>query len=107
VMEDVDTDKDGYIDLAEFAKLCRSSSAAAAASELRDAFDLYDQNRDGMISAAELHQVLNRLGMKCKVDECFQMIKNVDSDGDGCVNFEEFQKMMAANINNGSAVVAP
>ncbi|KAB5524674.1 hypothetical protein DKX38_022423 [Salix brachista] len=67
VMEEVDTDKDGHID-----------------------------NGDGMISATELHQVLNRLGMKCKVDECLQMIKNVDSDGDGCVSFEEFQKMMAA-----------
>ncbi|KAJ6371504.1 hypothetical protein OIU77_001916 [Salix suchowensis] len=94
VMEEVDTDKDGHIDVTEFAQLCRSS--AAAASELRDAFDLYDQNGDGMISATELHQVLNRLGMKCKVDECLQMIKNVDSDSDGCVNFEEFQKMMAA-----------
>ncbi|KAJ6309358.1 hypothetical protein OIU77_015162 [Salix suchowensis] len=94
---EVDTDKDGHIDVAEFAQLCRSSSSSSSsASELRDAFDLYDQNGDGMISATELHQVLNRLGMKCKVDECLQMIKNVDSDGDGCVNFEEFQKMMAA-----------
>ncbi|KAJ6687307.1 CALCIUM-BINDING PROTEIN CML27-RELATED, partial [Salix koriyanagi] len=80
---EVDTDKDGHIDVTEFAQLCRSSSSSAAASEMRDAFDLYDQNGDGMISATELHQVLNRLGMKCKVDECLQMIKNVDSDGDG------------------------
>jgi calcium-binding protein CML len=86
--------------LAEFAQLCRSPSTASAASELRDAFDLYDQNGDGLISTAELHQVLSRLGMKCKVGECVKMIKNVDSDGDGSVNFEEFQKMMAANMGS-------
>ncbi|KAJ6748997.1 CALCIUM-BINDING PROTEIN CML26-RELATED [Salix purpurea] len=97
-MEDVDTNKDGHIDLGEFAQLCRSSSTASAASELRDAFNLYDQNGDGLITTAELHKVLTRLGMTCKVDECVKMIKNVDSDGDGCVNFEEFQTMMASNI---------
>ncbi|KAJ6687306.1 CALCIUM-BINDING PROTEIN CML27-RELATED [Salix koriyanagi] len=41
VMEEVDTDKDGHIDVTEFAQLCRSSSSSAAASEMRDAFDLW------------------------------------------------------------------
>ncbi|CAI0436711.1 unnamed protein product [Linum tenue] len=99
VMEDIDADKDGFIDLEEFAQLCRSSSASA--EELREAFDLYDENKDGRISGSELHQVLNRLGMKCSMEECSRMIKGVDSDGDGCVNFQEFEKMMATA--NGSA----
>ncbi|XP_050215359.1 probable calcium-binding protein CML27 [Mercurialis annua] len=101
VMEDVDTDRDGFINLEEFSQICKpSESADAASSELRDAFDLYDQNKNGLISSGELHLVLNRLGMHCSVEDCVRMIKTVDSDGDGCVDFVEFQKMMANNAQN-------
>ncbi|MBA0556175.1 hypothetical protein Gohar_008912 [Gossypium harknessii] len=99
VLEDIDTDKDGFINLSEFSSLFRSSSdEVTAALELRDAFDLYDQDKNGLISTSELHLVLNQLGMKCSVDDCARMIKSVDSDGDGNVNFEEFQKMMSASL---------
>lgn len=94
VMEELDTDKDGFISLSEFETLCCTSSGAASEAELRDAFDLYDQDKNGLISAVELHLVLNRLGMRCSVDECVKMIKPVDADGDGNVNFEEFRTMM-------------
>ncbi|XP_022756356.1 probable calcium-binding protein CML27 [Durio zibethinus] len=99
VMEDIDTDKDGFINLSEFCSLCRlSSDAVTAASELRDAFDLYTQDKNGLISSNELHLVLNRLGMKCSADDYVRMITSVDFDGDGNVNFEEFYKMMSASM---------
>ncbi|KAG8498958.1 hypothetical protein CXB51_005306 [Gossypium anomalum] len=103
VLEDIDIDKDGFINLSEFSSLFRSSSDEdTVALELRDAFDLYDQDKNGLISTSELHLVLNQLGMKCSVDDCARMIKSVDSDGDGNVNFEEFQKMMSASlVTNG------
>ncbi|XP_022735490.1 probable calcium-binding protein CML27 [Durio zibethinus] len=104
-MEDIDTDKDGFINLSEFSSLCRSSSdAVTAASELRDAFDLYDQDKNGLISASELHLVLNRLGMTCSVDDCVRMIRSVDSDRDGNVNFEEFKKMMSASMPSNDRI---
>ncbi|KHN41077.1 Putative calcium-binding protein CML27 [Glycine soja] len=62
--------------------------------ELRDAFDLYDVDKNGLISAKELHDVLRNLGEKCSLSDCRRMISNVDADGDGNVNFEEFKKMM-------------
>ncbi|KAJ4866460.1 putative calcium-binding protein CML27 [Raphanus sativus] len=108
-LEDVDADRDGFIDVDEFSTLCRSSSTA---SEIRDAFDLYDHDKNGLISASELHQVLNRLGMSCSAEECSRMIGTVDADGDGNVNFEEFQKMMTSSSsslaysNNGSTAAA-
>lgn len=102
-MEEIDTDRDGFISLAEFAALCRSNSSAEC--DLRDAFDLYDQDRNGLISASELHLVLNRLNMGCSLEDCSRMIKSVDSDGDGNVNYAEFKKMMTTgSIANRSSV---
>jgi len=63
--------------------------------ELRDAFDLYDLDKDGLISPKKLHIVLDKLGEKCSLSDCQRMISNFDADGGGNVNFEEFKKMMA------------
>ncbi|RYR46419.1 hypothetical protein Ahy_A07g032157 isoform B [Arachis hypogaea] len=95
MMEEIDQNGDGYIDIKEFADFHCTGTVADESKELRDAFDLYDLDKNGLISAAELHAVLKRLGEKCSLSDCRRMIKNVDADGDGNVNFEEFKKMMA------------
>ncbi|KAD2805645.1 hypothetical protein E3N88_39022 [Mikania micrantha] len=99
VMSEIDTDRDGFIDLEEFIEFqrrgCNAADGAAVNKELREAFDLYDLNKNGKISADELHSVLKMLGEKCSLKDCRKMIKSVDVDGDGCVNFEEFKKMMS------------
>ncbi|KAG6675864.1 hypothetical protein I3842_15G126500 [Carya illinoinensis] len=103
-MAELDSDNDGFISLPEFVAFCSAGSEDGGSSELLDAFRLYDQDQNGLISAAELHLVLNRLGMKCSIEDCHRMIRSVDSDGDGNVNFEEFEKMMSnTNKSNGSA----
>ena len=100
VMDELDSDHDGVISLEEFAAFCRQGCDDGGSSELREAFNLYDMDNNGLISTAELHLVLNRLGMKCSVDDCRRMIVSVDSDGDGNVNFDEFRKMMSNTISS-------
>lgn len=95
MMEEIDQNKDGYIDLKEFADFHCTDDGRDDSKELRDAFDLYDLDKNGLISANELHAVLKKLGEKCSLGDCRRMISNVDADGDGSVNFEEFKKMMA------------
>uniref|UniRef100_A0A7N0V309 EF-hand domain-containing protein n=1 Tax=Kalanchoe fedtschenkoi TaxID=63787 RepID=A0A7N0V309_KALFE len=107
MMEELDADRDGFINLSEFASFCKSANVAGAGSGddgagVRDAFDLYDKNGDGLISAAELHQVLNKLGESCSVQDCEKMIKSVDSDGDGNVSFDEFKVMMSNSKGNAA-----
>lgn len=98
IMSEVDQDGDGFINLQEFANFhlggSSSDDSQSSKKELRDAFDLYDLDKDGLISANELHEVLKRLGEKCSMGDCSKMISAVDTDGDGHVNFEEFKKMM-------------
>lgn len=101
MMQEIDTDKDGDINLQEFAAFCNGESDPykSAEKELREAFELYDQDHNGKISAAELHQILTRLGEHCTEQDCAGMIKTVDADGDGFVSFEEFRKMMSKTDN--------
>lgn len=95
-MSEIDKDGDGFINLGEFAKFYMdgSTSPESSTKELRGAFDLYDLDKNGLISANQLQEVLRRLGEKCTLVECSKMISSFDTDGDGHVNFEEFKNMM-------------
>ncbi|CAL4903501.1 unnamed protein product [Urochloa decumbens] len=108
MMDEMDADRDGFVDLAEFVAFhCggggggqgeaeEEDQGAATEAALREAFRMYDADSNGLISARELHRVLRQLGDKCSVADCSRMIRSVDADGDGSVNFEEFKKMMGA-----------
>ncbi|XP_060205462.1 calcium-binding allergen Ole e 8-like [Lycium barbarum] len=96
MMDEIDSDRDGFISLQEFAEFCKGGGDGGV-KELREAFDLYDQDSNGLISAVELHKILTRLGESCSVEDCTTMINSFDSDGDGYVNFDEFKKMMTNN----------
>jgi calcium-binding protein CML len=96
MMEELDADRDGFVDLGEFAAFhARGRGERDMDAELRDAFDVYDINGDGRISVGELSKVLGRIGEGCSTEECERMVASVDVDGDGCVGFVEFKKMMS------------
>mmetsp|Transcript_28148 Transcript_28148/g.39738 ORF Transcript_28148/g.39738 Transcript_28148/m.39738 type:complete len:151 (-) Transcript_28148:541-993(-) len=62
--------------------------------DLRIAFDLFDKNGDGRISSFELKEVIQQLGQKVTDKEISEMIKSVDKDGNGTVEFDEFVELM-------------
>uniref|UniRef100_A0ACD5TQJ4 Uncharacterized protein n=1 Tax=Avena sativa TaxID=4498 RepID=A0ACD5TQJ4_AVESA len=100
MMDELDADRDGFVDLGEFAAFhARGRAERDLDAELRDAFDVYDINGDGRISVAELSKVLGRIGEGCSTEECERMVASVDVDGDGCVGFEEFKKMMSPDTD--------
>lgn len=68
--------------------------------ELKEAFDVFDENRDGFIDAEELQRVLCLLGLKqgSDIEDCKSMIKRFDENGDGRIDFNEFVKLMEASF---------
>ncbi|KAJ7553917.1 hypothetical protein O6H91_06G118400 [Diphasiastrum complanatum] len=100
MVKEVDFNGDGFIDLSEFIKLHTFKSGDEAKSEeLKAAFHVFDVDKNGLITAEELHSVLKGLGNKgLTMEDCNKMIRGVDRDGDGYVSFDEFKRMMRSNF---------
>ncbi|CAL5400426.1 unnamed protein product [Camellia sinensis] len=111
MVEKVDSNGDGLIDLDEFCGLYESmvsqeevvgeeegGGKGVGEGDLKEAFAVFDGNGDGLITVEELGLVLSSLGLKegKRVESCKEMISKVDMDGDGMVNFDEFKSMMKA-----------
>ncbi|OWM80407.1 calmodulin-like protein 1 [Punica granatum] len=92
-----DADGDGSIDFKEFMEM-QNVGGGIKSSDIEGAFHIYDLNGDGKISAEELWDVMKKLGEKCSLDACRKMVREVDCDGDGCVNIHEFTNMMTRTL---------
>ena len=75
-----------------------SSQDATLEGELREAFELLDQDGSGTVDAAEIMSCCAELGEKLSAHEVIAMLKLVDADDNGEIDFEEFQEMMSKNI---------
>ncbi|MCD7467772.1 hypothetical protein HAX54_005391 [Datura stramonium] len=67
----------------------------AKEQDVKEAFDVFDQNKDGFLDERDLQRVLCALGFKqtAELDNCKKMIMAFDENGDGRIDFEEFIKM--------------
>ena len=62
--------------------------------ELKEAFDAFDKDGDGVINVTELQAMMEKLGDKLSLQEAQGLIQDVDLDKDGVVSFNEFCVMM-------------
>jgi calmodulin len=62
--------------------------------EYRDAFEMFDKNKNGTITAKELAAVMRSLNQDPTDQELNDMIQEVDFDGNGKIDFEEFVALM-------------
>ncbi|KAJ3674119.1 hypothetical protein LUZ60_006111 [Juncus effusus] len=66
--------------------------------EIKEAFDLFDLDGSGSISATELTVAMRALGFEMTPEQINQMIDEVDKKGSGAIDFDEFLYMMTRRI---------
>jgi calcium-dependent protein kinase len=96
IMEGADTDSSGSINYTEFIAATMEQKMYLKEENLRNAFKMFDKDGSGKISIEEMK---NALGAELNdqtedEDQWNQMIQEVDTDGDGEIDFEEFIAMM-------------
>ncbi|KAF8107459.1 hypothetical protein N665_0121s0012 [Sinapis alba] len=68
--------------------------------EVKQAFDVFDENRDGFLDPIDLQRVLTILGLKqgSNLENCRRMIRSFDGNKDGRIDFHGFVKFMENNF---------
>ena len=63
-------------------------------AEYKEAFDMFDINKDGLLTVEEIFKMLKNYGYPMPKDEIKRMIAKIDSDGEMRIDFEEFITLM-------------
>jgi len=101
VIEEIDEDGSGQIEFDEFLILAKKfmtededEDSGELEKELKEAFRLYDKEGNGYISTAVLKTILAELDSSLSDEDLDGMIEEIDEDGSGTVDFDEFMEMM-------------
>eukprot|EP01069_Polyplicarium_translucidae_P011040 Polyplicarium_translucidae@DN3451_c0_g1_i1.p1 len=90
ILESADFDKNGTIEYSEFVTVAMDTRTLLSRERLQAAFNMFDLDGSGKIAAEELRRILRDVD-----DEHWAAIlKEVDQNDDGEVDFEEFVAMM-------------
>ena len=97
MIRNVDKSATGAIDFNEFIEMMIKKGYDMG-EDTAHAFTVFDRDGDGLITAEELKLTMNNLGEPLTRAEVTSMIAEADLDGDGKINYTEFQ-MMIQNKN--------
>lgn len=98
IILEVDDDGSGLLEFEEFAQLAAKflleEDQTELKKELREAFRIYDKDGVGYITNAVFVEILRELDPKLTQENLDDIIEEIDEDGSGTVDFEEFMEMM-------------
>ncbi|CAO1301168.1 unnamed protein product [Diamesa serratosioi] len=86
---------DGFCNIA--AHFLEEEDDEAMQQELKEAFRLYDREGNGYITTSTLKEILGALDDKLTSSDLDSIITEIDTDGSGTVDFDEFMEMMTGD----------
>merc|ERR1712113_970361 len=103
--EEIDEDGSGAIEFAEFAQLCakflvEDPDPETMRAELKQAFRLFDKEATGFITMETFRGILAEVDAKLTEEDLDQIIQEIDEDGSGTMDFEEFCELMMTNAED-------
>ena len=90
IFDTIDTDNNGFLEFEEFARVLIDKKNLLTNDILQFTFNFFDKDKSGEITLQELIEIFgknNEEQLKHYVDE-------VDTDNNGCIEFNEFKEMM-------------
>ena len=99
ILKEIDEDGSGEIEFAEFCQLCakflvEDPDVETLKRELKDAFRIYDKGGQGFITMDTLRGLIKELLQPLSQVELDGIIDELDEDGSGTMDFDEFCEMM-------------
>merc|ERR1712001_231497 len=96
---EIDEDGSGEIEFAEFCQLCATylvedPDMETMKRELKDAFRIYDKEGLGYITTETLRGLIGELLAPLTEEELEGILEELDEDGSGSMDFDEFCEMM-------------
>lgn len=102
ILEEIDEDGSGEIEFAEFCQLCakflvEEPDEETMKAELKEAFRVYDKDGAGFITTGQLREIIAELDPRLTSEDLDGIIEEIDEDGSGTMDFDEFCQMMMSN----------
>ncbi|XP_058125515.1 troponin C isoform X1 [Anopheles ziemanni] len=99
LIDEEDPESTGKVNFDGFANIASNflqeeEDAEAMQQELKEAFRLYDREGNGYITTSTLKEILKALDDKLSNEDLDGIIGEIDTDGSGTVDFDEFMEMM-------------
>merc|ERR1712073_159968 len=106
LLHEVDEDGSGEIEFGEFCQLCATGlvedpDLETMKKELKDAFRIYDKEGQGFITNDTLRALIGELLAPLTDEELDGIIEELDEDGSGSMDFDEFCEMMMTGKDDG------
>lgn len=96
IVEGLDIDGSGVVDYTEFMAAALDQDTYLNEDICWTAFNVFDLDGDGKITRQELRKVLDNGSFEREAAGAREeLLREIDGDGDGSINFEEFMAMMA------------
>ena len=94
LIESIDLDKNKYIEYEEFLRVTVNLDLLMTDKNLKMAFDFFDKDKSGKLSHDEIKEAICK-DFDAKDNEIIKdILKEIDTNGDGQIDFKEFKELM-------------